>query len=212
MVHSDAVHIVRTVPSCVQNAAPVNGDIAHVKANFRPIIWVPELAIFIVPKNKVAPIQECKWLFGRNNNDGKTFWNKSIVFWLSLWYLQTLLKSVFIHILSLNHRHHIAWNHCKGLKLHYAHNTLLIHSKYRRNRRSPDRSLIYNYLCNQCLSPQTLWVRISPRRGVFDATLCDKICQWLATDRWFSPVSSTNKTDRHNITEMLLKVALNTIN
>lgn len=60
MVHSDAVHIVRTVPSCVQNAAPVNGDIAHVKANFRPIIWVPELAIFIVPKNKVAPIQECK--------------------------------------------------------------------------------------------------------------------------------------------------------
>ena len=31
---------------------------------------------------------------------------------------------------------------------------------------------------------------------------------------WFSlgtPVSSTNKTDRHDITEMLLKVALNTI-
>jgi hypothetical protein len=35
------------------------------------------------------------------------------------------------------------------------------------------------------------------------------------TDRWFSPntpVSSTNKTDRHDITEILLKVALNTIN
>jgi hypothetical protein len=32
--------------------------------------------------------------------------------------------------------------------------------------------------------------------------------------RWFSlgtPVSSTNKTDRHDITEILLKVALNTI-
>ena len=28
----------------------------------------------------------------------------------------------------------------------------------------------------------------------------------------FSPVSSTNKTDRHDITEILLKVALNTIN
>jgi len=27
-----------------------------------------------------------------------------------------------------------------------------------------------------------------------------------------TPVSSTNKTDRHNITEILLKVALNTIN
>ena len=33
------------------------------------------------------------------------------------------------------------------------------------------------------------------------------------TDRWYSlgtPVSSTNKTDRHDITEILLKVALNT--
>jgi len=35
------------------------------------------------------------------------------------------------------------------------------------------------------------------------------------TGQWFSPgtpVSSTNKTDRHDITEILLKVALNTIN
>ena len=34
-----------------------------------------------------------------------------------------------------------------------------------------------------------------------------KICQWLATGQWFSqgtPVFSTNKTDRHNITEILL--------
>jgi hypothetical protein len=46
-------------------------------------------------------------------------------------------------------------------------------------------------------------------------TLCDKVCQWLATGRWFfqgPPVSSTNKTDRHDIIEILLKVALNTIN
>jgi hypothetical protein len=44
-------------------------------------------------------------------------------------------------------------------------------------------------------------------RGVLDTTLCNKICQWLATGRWFSPntpVSSTNATwtkvlswDRH---------------
>jgi hypothetical protein len=36
----------------------------------------------------------------------------------------------------------------------------------------------------------------------------------LATGQWFSPgspVSSTNKTDRHDITEIFLKVALNTI-
>jgi hypothetical protein len=43
----------------------------------------------------------------------------------------------------------------------------------------------------------------------------NKVCQWLPAGWWFSPdtsVSSTNKTDRHNKTEILLKVALNTIN
>ena len=29
--------------------------------------------------------------------------------------------------------------------------------------------------------------------------------------QWFSPISYTNKTDRHDITEILLKMALNTI-
>ena len=55
------------------------------------------------------------------------------------------------------------------------------------------------------------------RRGVLNTTLCDKVCQWLATGQWFSPgtlVSSTNKTDRLDIAEILLKlkVALNIIN
>jgi hypothetical protein len=39
-------------------------------------------------------------------------------------------------------------------------------------------------------------------RVVLDTTLCDKVCLWLATGRWFSPgtaVSSTNITDRHDI-------------
>jgi hypothetical protein len=66
-----------------------------------------------------------------------------------------------------------------------------------------------------CLSPLTLWVQIPLRQGVLDTTLCDKVYQWLATGLWFSPgipVSSTNKTDRHDITGILLKVALNTIN
>jgi hypothetical protein len=47
---------------------------------------------------------------------------------------------------------------------------------------------------NQRLSPLMLWVRISIRAKC--TTLCDKVCQWLATCRWFSlcpPVSSTNK-------------------
>jgi hypothetical protein len=50
------------------------------------------------------------------------------------------------------------------------------------------------------------------RRGVLDTTLCDKVCQGLVSGRWFSlsaQVSSTNKTDRHDITEILLKVVLN---
>jgi hypothetical protein len=74
-------------------------------------------------------------------------------------------------------------------------------------------SWIYNYLCNQYLLPLT-WVRILSRRGVLDTKLCNKVCQWLSAGTWFSPgalVSSTNKTDRHDITEILLKVALNTI-
>jgi hypothetical protein len=52
-------------------------------------------------------------------------------------------------------------------------------------------------------------------RGVLDTTLCDKVCQLDATGLMvFSGtlVASTNKTVRHNIAEILLKVALNTIN
>ena len=73
-------------------------------------------------------------------------------------------------------------------------------------------SWIYNYICNQYLSPLMLWVRISIR--AWCKTLCDKNCQWLATSRWLSPgrpVSSTNIIEYHNITEMFLTVALNTI-
>ena len=57
-------------------------------------------------------------------------------------------------------------------------------------------SWIYNYLCNQCLSPLKLCVRNT----------------FMARCTWFSPVSSTNKTGHYDITEILLKVALNTIN
>jgi len=63
------------------------------------------------------------------------------------------------------------------------------------------------------LSRLMLWVRISLRARY--TTLWDKVCQWLAAGCWFSPgtlVSSTNKADhRHDITEILLKVALNII-
>jgi hypothetical protein len=47
------------------------------------------------------------------------------------------------------------------------------------------------------------------------AAASDKVYQLLAHGRWFSPgtpASSTTKTGRHDIAEILLKVALNTIN
>jgi hypothetical protein len=72
----------------------------------------------------------------------------------------------------------------------------------------------YDYQCNQCLSPLKWWVRTLFMARCTDTILCDKVCQWLATGQWVSPgtpVSSINKTNRHYITEILLKVALNTI-
>ena len=54
------------------------------------------------------------------------------------------------------------------------------------------------YLCNPCLSPLKLWVRIPlmPRCTRYNI-MWDNVCQWLAVGQWFSPgttVSSTNKT------------------
>jgi hypothetical protein len=47
------------------------------------------------------------------------------------------------------------------------------------------------------------------------AAVSDKVYQLLAHERWFSPdtpASVTTKTGQHDIAEILLKVALNTIN
>jgi hypothetical protein len=55
----------------------------------------------------------------------------------------------------------------------------------------------------------------APWQGVLNKKLCDEVCKSLATSQWFfmgTPVSSTNTTDRYDIAEILLKVALNTIN
>jgi len=42
---------------------------------------------------------------------------------------------------------------------------------------------IYNYLCNQCLSPLPLWGWILLRQGVLDTALA---CQWLAVFSGYS--------------------------
>ena len=91
---------------------------------------------------------------------------------------------------------------------------------------------IYNYLCNQWLSTLKV-VSSNPAHvelyaiqhymikfvsdlqqvgGFLYTTLYDKVCQWFATSRLFSPVSSTNKTDCHDVAEILLQVTLNTTN
>jgi len=65
----------------------------------------------------------------------------------------------------------------------------------------------------------TAWVRAQlcklQKRCTRLAGASDKVYQLLAHGRWFSPgipASSTTKTGRHDIAEILLKVALNTKN
>ena len=76
-------------------------------------------------------------------------------------------------------------------------------------------SCIYNYLCIQCLSPLMLWVWTPfmvrcTRYNIMWQSLsvtCNRLVVFSDT-----PVSSTGKTDPHNITDILMTVALNTIN
>ena len=60
-----------------------------------------------------------------------------------------------------------------------------------------------------------IWLNmIITNQYILYTTLYDKVCLWLATHLWFYPntlVSSTNKTDHHDMKEILMKVALNTI-
>jgi hypothetical protein len=65
----------------------------------------------------------------------------------------------------------------------------------------------------------TAWVRARicklQKRCTRLTTARDKVYLLLAHGRWFSPgipASSTTKTGRHDIAEILLKMALNTIN
>ena len=62
----------------------------------------------------------------------------------------------------------------------------------------------------------TAWVRArfcKLQKGCTRLTATsDKVHQLLTHGRWWSPVSSTTKTGRHDIAEILLKVALNTKN
>jgi hypothetical protein len=73
---------------------------------------------------------------------------------------------------------------------------------------------IYNYICNQCLSPFKFWVRIPLISMCTWYNFIWLSFQWLVTGQWFSlgtPVSSNKKNFLPRYSEILLKVALNTI-
>ena len=65
------------------------------------------------------------------------------------------------------------------------------------------------------LKSNMLFLILALRIYSYYVSLCDKVCiKRLAAGWWFSPgslVSSTNKTYRHDITEILLKVVLSII-
>jgi len=76
-------------------------------------------------------------------------------------------------------------------------------------------SWIYKYICNQCRSPVKVWVRIPLAHGevysiqYYVIKFVGDLLQ-VGGFLWV-PVSSTNKSVHHDIDEILLKVALNTI-
>jgi len=54
---------------------------------------------------------------------------------------------------------------------------------------------------------------VNYKKGALDSAASDKVYQLPAHDRWLfpgTPASSTTKTGRHDIAEILLKVVLNT--
>ena len=71
-------------------------------------------------------------------------------------------------------------------------------------------SWISYYLCNQCLSLLKLWVRIPLRQGVFDATLCHKVCQYFVSGflwvlQFPPPIKLTTMIYNWNIVECGVK-------
>ena len=95
-------------------------------------------------------------------------------------------------------------------------NQLFIIEEQVRSRRDRDHMVASQiiYLCNQCLSPQKLWSSNPVNGEVYPIQhYVIKFVSDLRQVGGFSgtPVSFTIKTDLHNITAILLKVALNTI-
>ena len=117
-----------------------------------------------------------------------TFNNISVIYWRSV----LLVEQTRVPQQVTDKLYHIMWSWSHG-------------------------SWIYNYLYNQCLSPLKLWIRTPlkercTRYNIMWWSLSVTCDSSVFFSGYSSLVSSTNKTDRHDITEILLKVAINTIN
>ena len=119
-----------------------------------------------------------------------SFWTTDL-----LWSVNQI---VLVHASMFNFRYaqasHILMRFTKGTYLQSFFSILTIISKTRGQLWSCG-SWIYNNLCCE----------IESSSDKVCTTLCDKVYQWLAAGQWFSPdtlVSSTNKTDHHDITEI----------
>ena len=110
------------------------------------------------------------------------------------------MKPALCYLFSLwgKYKHHVII-YFRSRKIHTSYKIMCgLHC----GMREISKERLYHYFCFILFQ---LW---------YDTTLCDKVCQCLATGRGFTPftrVSSTNETDRHDIGEILLTVALNTI-
>ena len=58
----------------------------------------------------------------------------------------------------------------------------------------------YDYICNQYISPLTLWGQTTLRRCVLDTTVCDEFCQTCAKSGVFSEYSAFLWPPRYNWT------------
>ena len=75
------------------------------------------------------------------------------------------------------------------------------------DRRGRDRMVVGLTITCTISAYHHLICEFEPRswQSVFDTTLYDKVCHSLTTGRWFSsgtPVSFSNKTNRHDITDI----------
>ena len=104
------------------------------------------------------------------------------------------------------------WNHSvyvSNINLIYVLELFMLHSKDSRGR-----GRMMGGFTTPCAISALSPLKFESRscRCVLDTTLCDTVCQWLAIGWWFSlgtPLSPINKTDRHDIAEILMTVALN---